>query len=121
MKHSFIAFCLAAAVAMFGYSDSADAGRRLSGKELRTMFKGTITGLYKNKKKITIKTSRKGNLVAYMDGKVDTGNWKIRGNQVCISFKVWTKGKFKCRFVERDGSWFKAVKANGKSKLKFRR
>ena len=121
MRGGLLASILAAAIALFGYVDSADAGRRLSGKELRSMFKGTITGLYKNKTKITIKTSRKGNLIAYMDGKVDTGNWQIRGNQVCISFKVWTKGKFKCRYVERDGDWFKAVKANGKSKMKFRR
>ncbi|MGI9415158.1 MAG: hypothetical protein ACR2PM_15895 [Hyphomicrobiales bacterium] len=85
------------------------------------MFTGTIKGLYKNKTNITIKTSRKGKLIAYMDGKVDTGTWKIRGDQVCVSFEVWTKGKFECRFVEMDGSWLKAVKANGKSKLKFRR
>ena len=99
----------------------ADAGQRLSGSELRGLFRGVLIGYYQDTREIKVQATRAGQVMAWFEGKVDTGTWKIVGDQICVAFKVWTSGKPKCRFVERDGRWFRAVKANGKSKIKFRR
>ena len=96
-------------------------GQRLSGDQIRALFRGAVTGLYKNKYKITAQLTRAGQVMAWVDGKVDTGTWKVIGNQVCVAFKVWTKGKNKCRYVERDGAWYRVVKESGKSNIKIRR
>jgi hypothetical protein len=99
----------------------ADAGQRLSANELRSLFRGVLVGYYKDTREIKVQATRAGQVMAWFEGKVDTGTWKIVGDQICVAFKVWTSGEPKCRFVERDGPWFRAVKANGKSKIKFRR
>lgn len=102
-------------------SGSAQAGQRLTASELHGLFRGVLVGYYQETRQIKIQATRAGQVMAWFEGKVDTGTWKIVGNQICVAFKVWTSGKPKCRFVERDGRWFRAVKANGKSKIKFQR
>jgi len=120
VKKSLIASVAVVGICAFGLVDAAQAGQRLSGSEIRALFRGNLVGYYQDTRKISVKATRAGALLAWFEGKVDTGTWKIVGNKVCVTFKVWTSGKAKCRFVERDGSWYRAVKANGKSKIKFR-
>lgn len=121
VRKLFIVSVAGLGILLFGGLANADAGQRLTGKQLRSFFRGTMVGYYQETRKISIQATRAGTLLAWFEGKVDTGTWKIVGNQVCVSFKVWTSGKPKCRFVERRGNWLWAVKANGESKIKFRR
>lgn len=112
-----VAACL---MTLIGAS-SATAAQRLSGNQIRALFRGVINGLYKNETVVKAKATRDGGLIAWFEGKVDTGTWKVVNNQVCVAFKVWTSGKFKCRFVEREGGWYLAVNKKGKSKFKFKK
>ena len=120
MKKSLHCICACRHLVHSDWSDTRQAGQRLSGSEIRALFRGNLVGYYQETRKISVRATRAGDLLAWFEGKVDTGTWKIVGNKVCVTFKVWTSGKAKCRFVERDGSWYRAVKANGKSKIKFR-
>ncbi len=112
-----VAACL---MTLIGTS-SATAAQRLSGDQIRALFRGVINGLYKNETVVKAKATRNGDLIAWFEGKVDTGTWKVVNNQVCVAFKVWTSGKFKCRFVERQGNWYLAVNNKGKSKFRFQK
>lgn len=121
MKTLLIAFFFAFGIGAAGLVEAANAGQRLNGNQIKSLFRGTLTGFYKDKYKLTAKVTRSGQVMAWVDGKVDTGTWKVVGNQVCVAFKVWTKGKDKCRYVERDGAWFRVVKESGKSNIRIRR
>ncbi len=121
MKKALLILLAALSLATLAPTNNANAGQRLTATELHGLFRGVLTGYYKETREIKVQATRAGQLMAWFEGKVDTGTWKVVGNQICVAFKVWTSGKPKCRFVERDGSWYRAVKANGKSKVKFRR
>ena len=121
MKKTLLVLLAALSIAVLSPSGTASAGQRLSASELHGLFRGVLTGYYQETREIKVQATRAGQLMAWFEGKVDTGTWKVVGNQICVAFKVWTSGKPKCRFVERDGAWYRAVKANGKSKVKFRR
>ena len=121
MKKTVIALVVGCGIFAVGLAETAEAGRRLSGSEIRALFRGNLIGYYQETRKISVKATRTGGLLAWFEGKVDSGTWKIVGNKVCVTFKVWTSGKPKCRYVEREGGWYYAVKENGKSKVKFRR
>lgn len=121
VKKALLVAVIAASLAVCGVLDGADARQRLTGGQLRALFQGVLVGFYKETRKITVQATRAGQVIAWFEGKVDTGTWKIVGNQICVAFKVWTSGKPKCRYVERDGRWYYAVNSKGVSKIKFRR
>ena len=121
MKKLLLACTAALSLAALTPNGTAEAGQRLTEAELRGMFRGVLTGYDGDGREIKVQAARSGEVIAWFEGKVDTGTWKIVGNQVCVSLKVWTSGDPKCHFIERDGQWLRAVKANGKSKIKFRR
>ena len=111
---------IAALTAGVVFAGQAEAGQKLSGTQIKALFRGVINGYYKSTP-IKAQLTRSGGITAWADGKVDTGSWKIVGDQVCVLFKVWTSNKFKCSHVVREGNWYLAVNNKGKSKIKFRR
>ncbi len=98
----------------------AEAGRALSGAELKRLG-GTYKAVWKGHK-ARVRLNRDGTLIARSGTKVDVGRWQVRGNKLCISFRVWTRGKYKCGTVERQGAWYVGLRrSNGRPRLKFRR
>jgi hypothetical protein len=119
MKKVFIfAICLVAALTA-GMA-SAMAGRPLSGTELRRLS-GMYEAIWKGKHKARVLIRRNGTLLARSGPRTDVGRWKVRGNVLCVAFRVWTRGRYKCGTLERQGRWLVGLrKADGTPRLRMR-
>ena len=96
------------------------AGHALSGAELKRLS-GAFQAEWKGHK-ARVQLNRDGTLVARAGTKVDKGRWQVKGNQLCIAFRVWTRGKYKCGTVRRQGKWYVGLhRDNGEPRLRFRR
>ena len=96
--------------------------RYLSGAELKRL-RGVYQFVWKDKYKGRVQLRADGQVLARTDNRVDTGRWKVKGNALCVSFRTWTHGKYKCGAVARAGDgWFIGLfRKNGKPRLRFRR
>jgi len=99
---------------------AADAGRRVPGSELRKLH-GVYTAYWKGRK-AKVQIFGNGTLRAQYTNKIDVGRWKVKGDVLCVSFRVWTHGKPKCSTVEREGGWLVGLRnSKGIPRLKLRR
>jgi hypothetical protein len=58
---------------------------------------------------IVIRASTSGKLSATWGGEDDSGQWRVRGDQLCIRFRNWLRGGTHCSKVTRSGSSFRVV------------
>ena len=61
-----------------------------------------------------------GSLRGEAYGRQDRGRWFVRGNDICVSWEQWTKGKTTCGSISQQDGWFVAS-GGGNEILKFRR
>ena len=102
----------------------AEAQRQyLSGAELKKL-RGVYRVIWKDEHEARVQLHADGRLVARSGTKVDTGRWKVEGNALCVAFRTWTQGKFRCGLVARgkDG-WYEGMfrERDGTPRLRFRR
>ena len=103
-----------------GHVQEALAGRLLSAAELKRLH-GTYHAIWKGKH-ARVRVNRDGTLIARSGTRVDVGRWRVKGNRLCVAFRVWTRGKYRCGTVERQGSWYVGLRRkNGEPRLKLRR
>lgn len=122
MLYRSLALASAVACLVFMGSTPSFASDRLTAAQIRGLFPGTFKGTVKNdKREITVAINADGSIRGRADGKYDDGRWSIEGDKFCVQWKHWSKAKKRCRYVIRDGVWYKAVKADGKVLLKFRK
>ena len=57
---------------------------------------------------VTITASRNGRLRGQMGSDSDTGKWRVRNGQLCLSWKEWTEGEYICSSVTHVNGWFHA-------------
>ena len=99
----------------------ARAGQVLSGAELRSLV-GSYDAVWKEKHKARVHIRRDGTLVARSGPRTDVGRWKVEGNRLCVAFRVWTRGRYKCGTVERRGAWLVGLRnSEGRPRLRLRR
>ena len=95
----------------------------LSGSELKKLH-GVYRVIWKNEHEAKVQLHPDGRILARSGTRVDTGRWKVEGNALCVAFKTWTKGEFKCGLVARgkDG-WYEGMfrGSNGEPRLRFHR
>ncbi len=116
-KHTLL---LLSAILLAGGMTAAEAGRQVPGSTLRKLH-GVYTAYWKGKK-AKVQIFRNGTLRAQYTNKVDVGRWKVKGDVLCVSFRVWTHGKPKCGTVEREGGWLVGLRnSKGVPRLKLRR
>ncbi len=105
---------LTAILALIAFSAGLSAvaeARVLSGAQLRALLgKGGVYTAWWKKKKARVQLFSNGTLRAQYTNKIDVGRWSIRGNVMCVSFRVWTHGRPKCGTVVRQGSWLVGLK-----------
>jgi len=120
MKARIVASAVMVVLMSWGAMQPAQA-RAVSGEELKKLS-GVYRAIWKEKHKARVQLNPDGTLVARSGTRVDTGRWKVRGNELCVSFNVWTHGKFKCGKVEKKGEWYVGLrKKDGTPRLRFRR
>ncbi len=96
------------------------AARALSATELKRLH-GVYQAVWKGKK-ARVRVRRDGTLLARSGTRVDVGRWRVRGNELCVSFRVWTHGRYKCGRLERQGAWMIGLRRkDGRPRLKLRR
>ena len=99
----------------------AQAGRPVSGPELRRLS-GVYDAVWKEKHKARVLIRKDGTLLARSGPRTDVGRWKVRGRTLCVAFRVWTKGRYKCGTVERKGAWLVGLRnSEGRPRLRLRR
>ena len=96
--------------------------RFLSGAELKKL-RGIYHVIWKNRHQAKVQLHADGRIIARSGNKVDTGRWKVDGNALCVAFRSWTHGRYKCGLVARAGNgWFVGMfRKNGEPRLRFRR
>ncbi len=92
----------------------------VSAAQLRNLA-GVRTAYWKGKK-ARVQIFRNGTLRARQANRVDVGRWHVKGNRLCVSFKVWTHGKYKCGTLEKKGGWYVGLRnSKGVPRLKLSR
>jgi len=113
-------FAITAGALLLALSAQGAQARTVSGTELKKL-RGVYTAIWKGRK-ARVKLNADGTLHAVSGTKKDVGRWRVRGNVLCVAFRVWTRGKYKCGTVEKKGAWYVGLrKKNGVPRLKFRR
>ncbi len=116
-RHSVL---LLSVILFAGSMTPALADRPVPGSTLRKLH-GVYTAVWKGRK-AKVQIFRNGTLRAQYTNKVDVGRWKVKGNVLCVSFRVWTHGKPKCGIVERQGGWLVGLRnSKGVPRLKLRK
>ena len=107
-----------AALGLLATAGQASAGN-LNGGGIKGLFPGyfeaTVQGY-----RISFSGYRNGSLRGEAYGRQDRGRWFVRGNNICVSWEQWTKGKTTCGSISQQDGWFIAS-GGGNEILKFRR
>ncbi|MGF7161424.1 hypothetical protein FHS85_003059 [Rhodoligotrophos appendicifer] len=102
-------------------NSTVNAAEPVKASALKALFPGKFEGVWKGKQQVQIGADANGTLKGFADGKFDTGKWEIKGDKLCVSFAVWTKGERRCGEVYRSQGWYLGlVKKSGEANLKFR-
>lgn len=116
---------VAAMIGLFALTQvhaEAQAGAVLSSGEVRALFPGTFEAVWKDKSHLRLGADGKGALSGTMGVVTDSGRWWIRGNELCISFRLWTQSTSRCGKVIKDGGWYLGLlRKDGTPRLRFRR
>lgn len=97
--------------------------RYLSAAELKKL-RGVYHAIWNNKYKAKVQLFADGRVLARSGTRVDTGRWKVRGNALCVAFRTWTHGRYKCGLVARGrNGWYEGMfrGSDGRPRLRFRR
>ena len=84
-----------------------EAGERLSGAELRSLFPGSFQAVVSGAINFRITARGDGSLSAISPrGRTDTGRWSVRSGKLCIEFNNWLAGRTRCTSVIHDAGWY---------------
>jgi hypothetical protein len=111
-------------VSMFGLwlaSAPPSFADQLTAIQIKGLAPASYSGFLKGDLPATIKMGSDGTIAGRTQGKFEVGKWFVRGNDLCIQFKVWTSNKPHCGAVHRDGGWYMGLIENGKPQVKMRR
>jgi hypothetical protein len=79
-------------------------------------YEARVAGGYK----LMIAAKEDGSMMGRAFGREDKGQWKLEENRLCVAWRSWTSGKFKCGSIAQNGDWFVATSEKGDKTMKFR-
>lgn len=79
-------------------------------------YEARVAGGYR----LLISAKGDGTMLGRAFGKEDRGVWVIKGEQLCIAWRAWTRGKYKCGAITQNGGWFVATNSKNGETMKFR-
>lgn len=104
-----------------GLPPAAEARQTLSAGELRALFPGQFVAVWKDKQRLEIDAGQDGQVRGGMGVLSSRGRWSIAGNELCLSFAMWTGKKVRCGRVLKDGGWYLGLlRGDGSPRLRFR-
>lgn len=99
IRHSLFA---AVAVAAAAVSTPALAEDALSANELRKLAPGRYAVNVMGLVNMTVSMSPNGIIIGHAKGEKDSGVWRVRGQQLCIAWNKWNRGKTSCASLKGD-------------------
>lgn len=106
---------LAAAALAFTLLATPTMADPLKPNEVTKLFPGSYVVRIFNMFDLNVTMRANGTIVGKAKGRSDKGTWSVAGNQLCISWSTWTKGRNNCSPLRREdglikgkGFYFKA-------------
>lgn len=79
-------------------------------------YEAHVTGGYR----LLISAKGDGTMLGRAFGKEDKGLWVIKDEELCIAWRSWTSGKYKCGAITQNGDWFVATNSKNGETMKFK-
>lgn len=83
--------------------------------EVKKLFPGSYVVRIFNTFDLNVTMQANGTILGSAKGRSDKGTWSVAGNQLCIAWSTWTKGRKGCSILRREdglikgkGFYFKA-------------
>ena len=114
-----VAAALAAAT-VFTCLPAAANDLTLEPEAINALFPGHYEARVAGGYKLLIAAREDGSMMGRAFGKEDKGAWKLVDGQLCVAWRSWTRGKFKCGSIVQNGEWFVATNAEGSDTMHFR-
>ncbi len=118
MKITLTAASAALAIACFLAPAHADEAS-LNAASIQQLFPGYYQAEVQGGYTLLIYAKSSGRLEGKAFGREDRGTWTIVGNQLCVSWRSWTKGQSKCGEIVRTGGWYVARNQQEGQLLRF--
>ena len=109
----------AAAIAVFSLSAAAD-DLSLEPEAIAALFPGHYEARVAGGYRLLIAAKEDGSMMGRAFGKEDKGAWKLEDNKLCVAWRSWTRGKFKCGSIVQNGDWYVATNAEDGDTMQFR-
>ena len=79
-------------------------------------YEAHVAGGYR----LLISAKDDGTMLGRAFGKEDKGAWVIKDEELCIAWRSWTRGKYKCGAITQNGDWFVATNSKNGETMKFK-
>jgi hypothetical protein len=109
----------AAAIAVFSLPATAD-DLSLEPEAITALFPGHYEARVAGGYRLLIAAKEDGSLMGRAFGKEDKGAWKLEDNKLCVAWRSWTRGKFRCGSIVQNGDWYVATNAEDGDTMQFR-
>jgi hypothetical protein len=105
---------------MMAAPSSAEDDFTLEPEALANLFPGHYEARVAGGYKLMIAAREDGTMMGRAFGREDRGVWKLADNQLCVAWRSWTRGEFKCGSIVQHGEWFVAINANDGNTMRFK-
>jgi hypothetical protein len=106
MKRHVISIISAMFLAAFAPQSRAADQSSLSPAQLGQLFPGNFTAVVNGALTVKIVARGNGTLLGQMNGRQDSGHWRISGGKLCIVWSSWMGGKISCSSVKSGDGWY---------------
>ncbi len=79
-------------------------------------YEARVAGGYR----LLISAKDDGTMLGRAFGKEDKGVWVIKDEELCIAWRSWTRGQYKCGAITQNGDWFVATNSKNGETMKFK-
>lgn len=79
-------------------------------------YEARVAGGYR----LLISAKEDGTMLGRAFGKEDNGVWLIKDEELCIAWRSWTRGEYKCGAITQNGDWFVATNSKNGETMKFK-
>ena len=112
---------LSVSLAVFFYSSAGlSAQKLLSAHQIQALFPGIYEGIADDKHKFIVSVGTNGQLIGRAQGIEKKLPWKISGQKLCITLSEDKETKTFCSRIALENGWYKAIKNDGSSHVKFK-
>ena len=109
---------LALAVPFVGTAHSDET--TLQTTALEGLFPGHYEARVAGGYRLLIAAKEDGTMLGRAFGKEDKGKWVVKDEELCISWRSWTRGKYKCGTITQNGEWFVATNTKDGETMQFK-